>query len=200
MGVLAVLVALLGTGTGVRTYAVDPGRSSVTVEVGRAGVFKFAGHEHTVTAAGLSGEIVADSEALGRSSVRLVFSAEAVKVTASEGPAKDIPDIQATMSGARVLDVARFPEIRFASSAVSGAKTGEGEWQITVTGELELRGVRRPLTVPLRIALTETSLVAAGKVQLRQHDYGIEPVSVGGVVKVKDELSVTFRIVARPFP
>ena len=155
MGVLAILVALLGTVAGSRSYAVDPAQTVVTIEVGRAGLFKFAGHEHTVTATGLSGEIVADAGAVERSSVRLVFAAEAVKVTASEGPAKDIPDIQATMSGPKVLEVARFPEIRFASSAVSGGKAGDGEWQITVTGELELHGVRRALTVPLRVTVTE---------------------------------------------
>ncbi len=198
MGSFALLLALLGAAGGSRTYLVDAAESRVTIEVGRAGLFKFAGHEHTVTAGGLSGEIVADVEGLERSSVRLVFAAGAVEVTASKGPAEDIPKIQATMSGAKVLDVGRFPEIRFASSAVTGQKSGADEWQITVAGDLELRGVRRAVTVPLRVTVAEDSLVAAGTLRLRQRDYGIEPVSVGGVVKVKNELAVSFRIVARP--
>jgi hypothetical protein len=32
------------------TYVVDPARSMVAIHVGRAGLFKFAGHEHEVLA------------------------------------------------------------------------------------------------------------------------------------------------------
>jgi polyisoprenoid-binding protein YceI len=199
MGLLAVVFALLQAAGGGR-YVVDGGASRVTIEVGRAGLFKFAGHEHTVTAEGLSGEVVVDTTSVERSSVRVVFSATAVRVTASDGPADDIPKIQATMAGTKVLDVERFPEILFSSTAVSGRK-GSGEaWDITVAGELDLHGVRRRITAPLRVTPTAEALVAEGIIRLRQRDYGIEPVSVGGVVKVKDELVVTLKVVARPVP
>jgi polyisoprenoid-binding protein YceI len=183
-----------------RTFVVDPAESRVTVEVGRAGLLKLAGHEHTVTAEGLSGEVMAFPESPQRSSVRVVFAAAAVKVTASDGPAADIPKVQATMSGPKVLDVARFPEIRFASSGVAGRKVGADTWELAVTGDLELHGVRHTLTLPVKVTVRGESLVAEGGIPLRQRDYGIEPVSVGGVVKVKDELALTFRILARAAP
>jgi hypothetical protein len=41
------------------------------------------------------------------------------------------------------------------------------------------------------------TLTASGKTVLRQTDFGMKPVSVGGVVNVKNELGVDFRIVAR---
>jgi len=195
---LALLVGLLEVAAGSHTYVVDAARSRVTIEVGRAGLLKLAGHEHTVTAEGLSGEVVADPESLARSSVRVVFAATAVKVTASDGPADDVPKVQATMSGPRVLDVRHFPEIRFVSSAVVGNKAGADAWDIRVIGDLELHGVKRPLEVPLRVTMTGDSLTAEGTVRLHQRDFGIVPVSVGGVVKVKEELVVTFRIVAGP--
>jgi polyisoprenoid-binding protein YceI len=196
---LALLFALLqASGSG--HYTVDGGASRVSIEVGKAGLLKLAGHEHTVTAEGLSGEVVVDTAAVERSSVRVVFAATAVRVTDSEGPADDVPKVQATMSGPKVLDVERFPEIRFSSTAISGRK-GTGEtWEIAVTGDFELHGVRRPLTLPLRVTLGADSLAAEGTVRLRQRDYGIEPVSVGGVVKVKDELVITLKVVARPVP
>jgi polyisoprenoid-binding protein YceI len=200
MGSLALLVGLLEVGAGARTYVVDAAGSRVTIEVGRAGLLKLAGHEHTVTAEGLSGEVVADPEKLTQSSVRVVFSAAAVKVVASDGPAEDIPKVQETMSGPKVLDIARFPEIRFVSTAVVGNKAVGDAWDVKVTGDLELHGVKRSLAIPLRITLRDGMLLAEGALRLRQRDYSIEPVSVAGVVKVKDELVVSLRIVARPAP
>ena len=199
MPALGLLFALLqASGSG--HYAVDGEASRVSIEVGKAGLLKLAGHEHTVTAEGLSGEVFVDTEAVERSSVRVAFAATALRVTDSEGPADDVPKVQATMSGPKVLDVERFPEIRFSSTAVSGRKGTGQTWEIAVTGDLELHGVRRPLTLPLRVTLAPDSVAAEGTVRLRQRDYGIEPVSVGGVVKVKDELVVTLKIVARPAP
>ena len=39
-------------------------------------------------------------------------------------------------------------------------------------------------------------LTATGKFVIKQTDFGITPISVGGVVKVKNELNITFTIVA----
>jgi hypothetical protein len=43
-------------------------------------------------------------------------------------------------------------------------------------------------------AVTLTFQTAA----LRQSDFGIKPVSVAGVVKVKNEITITYRFVSRP--
>ena len=40
-------------------------------------------------------------------------------------------------------------------------------------------------------------LTATGKFTIKQTDFGIKPISIGGVVKVKDELNITFTIAAR---
>ena len=36
-----------------------------------------------------------------------------------------------------------------------------------------------------------------GTFDIRRTDFGIKPISIGGVVNVKDELAITFTIVAR---
>jgi polyisoprenoid-binding protein YceI len=199
MGPLAVLFALLQAASGGR-FEVDAEKSRVTIEVGRAGLFKFAGHEHTVSAEGLAGEVVVDPEHVERSWVRVSFPASGVRVTASEGPSDDIPKIQATMAGPKVLDAGRFAEIRFKSTSVSGHKREGETWEIAVVGDLDLHGVRKSIRLPLKATLGTESLVVEGTLKLSQRDFGIEPVSVGGVVKVKNELAVTLRIVARPAP
>ncbi len=181
-------------------FRVDASTSRVTIKVGKAGLFKFAGHEHEVSALGFSGEVVADPAEPTRSSVHLTFEAAAVKVTGSAEPPGDVPKVQETMSGPRVLDVARFPEVRFDSRRVGGHRNADGAWEIEVTGDLRLRGETRPLTLPMRVELSGDTLAASGQATIRHSDFGMEPVSVAGVVKVKNELLIEYRIVARRAP
>ena len=183
--------------SGARTFRVDASASRVTVKVGRAGLLKFAGHEHEASALAFSGEVVADLADVSRSSVHLAFEAAAVKVTGTSDSPDDVPKIQETMWGPRVLDVARFTEVRFDSRSVAGHRQADGSWTIEVAGDLRLLAVARPLTLPMRVDLSEDTLTATGQAVIKQTDFGLQPVSFGGVVKVKNELPVEYRIVAR---
>ena len=44
---------------------------------------------------------------------------------------------------------------------------------------------------------TGDTLTATGRFSIKQTDFGITPISIGGVVKVKDELNITFTIATR---
>jgi polyisoprenoid-binding protein YceI len=180
-----------------RSFEVDPAASRVVVRVGRAGLLKFAGHEHEVVAPPTSGSVVADPDALGQSSVELRWNAADLAVTGKGEPAEDVPKVQARMAGAEVLDVARHPAIRFTSRSVSGRMTSAGAWELTVRGDLSIHGVTREVTLPMTARLEGNRLEAAGRYVLRQKDYGIKPVSVAGVVNVKNELAIEYTIVAR---
>jgi polyisoprenoid-binding protein YceI len=64
-----------------------------------------------------------------------------------------------------------------------------------VRGDLTLHGQ----THPLKLDVQSQNGHFKGDAPLKQRDFGIEPVSVGGgAVKVKDELRVEFDIVAKP--
>jgi hypothetical protein len=52
------------------------------------------------------------------------------------------------------------------------------------------------VALPLRVELSGDTLTANGRLVLRQSEYGISPVTVAGVVKVKDELTIDYAIVA----
>src|SRR5258706_11808184 len=188
--------ALLQTPGESTSYVVDAARSSVVVHVGKAGVFKFAGHAHDVLAPRVSGEVVAVAEPLSRSSVKLSFESAALKVSEKDEPAGDAPKVDAVMAGPKVLDVAKFPSIAFVSSAVTGRAAG-AVYELEVAGDLTLHGVTRRISVPVRVALQPDGLLkATGGFALRQTNFGITPVSVAGVVNVKDELRIDFEIVA----
>ena len=196
---LVALAATAGPGSGQR-YVVAPDQSTVTIRVGRAGLFKFAGHEHVVVAPAFRGEVVADAGDLSRSSVWVTFESAALRVTGEGEPAKDVPKVQAAMVGPKVLDAERFPEITFRSRAVSGRPAGPGAWELTVTGDLTLHGVTRAVTLPLKVQVSGETLAAAGTTVIRHTDYGLKPVSVAGVVNVRNEIGVEFRITARAAP
>jgi polyisoprenoid-binding protein YceI len=179
-------------------YTVVAGQSAVRIHVGKSGVFGFAGHEHDVVAPVAQGTIVADPADLARSSVTVSFDAAALKVTGEGEPAKDVPEVQAKMTGPEVLDAARFQSITFRSRSVAGKEVKAGVYDLQVTGDLDLHGVSRSLTLPLRVEVAADTLTATGKTTLRHSDFGMKPVSVGGgTVKVKNEIGVDLRIVAR---
>lgn len=181
-----------------RAYLVDAAASAVQVHVGKSGVFGFAGHSHEVVAGRVEGTVEADSDDLARSSVAVTFEASGLKVVAEREPGGDAPKVQEVMAGPKVLDVARFPAITFRSREVSGRRAAEGVYELQVTGDLSLHGMSRPVTVPVRVEVSGATLTATGKTAVAQRAFGIEPVSAGGgTVKVKNEVGIEFRIVAR---
>jgi YceI-like protein len=165
-----------------------PRESTITVHVGKAGMFSGFGHNHTVVAP--VERIVVDEPGM---KAELTVLARKLKVVDREVSEKDRAEIQATMLGPKVLDSERFPEIRFQTSRVQ--KTGENVYR--VSGFLELHGVRKEVAFDV----TGGPQHYRGKTKLKQTDFGIQPVSVaGGTVKVKDELELEFDIYPQVSP
>lgn len=177
-------------------YAVDAAGSSVVVHVGKEGLFSFAGHEHVVTAPRLQGRVLAAPDDLSRCLVTLSFETAALRVQEQGEPKGDAPKVQQAMLGPQVLDASRFPTVAFRSTSVTGKTAAQGVYDLDLRGELSLHGVTRSVALPMRVEVGADTLRASGRLLLRQTDYGIRPVSVGGVVKVKDELAIEYVIVA----
>jgi polyisoprenoid-binding protein YceI len=192
----ALILALFAAGP--TAWTIDGARSTVAIHVGKSGLLSFAGHEHEVRATQVQGEVSAVPEDLAQSRVSLTFAAGALKVEEKGEPAGDAPKVQEAMLGPKVLDVARFPTITFASTRVTGRSTGVGRYDLEVTGNLTLHGVTRSVVLPLRVDAATDSLTATGRMEIRQTDYGITPVNVAGVVKVKNALAIDYRLVAIP--
>ena len=168
--------------------------------MGKAGLLKFAGHEHDVEAPVASGEVVADAADLTRSSVNLEFEAARVRVTGRGEPPEDVPKVQDAMRGERVLDAVQFPTVRFRSERVQGRGTGSGVYELTVTGQLQIRD--RSVPSPSRYRWTRetsgcSSPAGAGS---SSPISGSSRCPWRGVVKVRDELELEFHFegTARP--
>jgi len=200
--VSAALIGLLAPfslgAQGTASYSIDSQQSKVEIHVGKQGAFSAFGHDHLVAAKQVSGDAKFDARKLDQSSVRLKIPAKSLTVIDPGESEKDRKEVQATMEGEKVLDVAKFPEITFTSTSVSGAKKTPEGWELTLAGKLNLHGVEKPVTFPLRVTANANELHGDGELSVLQTDYGITPVKVaGGSVKVKDKLKITFNIVAR---
>jgi len=194
MTLLLVLAAL-------RTFSIDGSASNAQAHVGKTGLGSFAGHDHLVLAQNVQGEVNLDADDLGKSSVDLIVDARSLRVSPEGEPNDDAPKVQQAMRGADVLDTPRFGTIHFGSTSVTGKVSAPGVYDLVVTGELSMHGVVKPLTLPVHVEVRGASLVASGKFSVKQTDFGIEPTSAaGGLVKVADEVAISFKFAARASP
>ena len=166
--------------------AIDADRSTVTVHVAKAGLLSAAGHEHWVSAPISSGTIRESPSA------SVEFTIQTAKMTVKPDPkvdAKTQAEIQKDMEDL-TLETKKFPEITFRSSRVD--KVGDGQWK--AEGALSLHGVTKPVS----LAVKRTGDAYTAHTVLKQTDFGIKPVSVGGgLVKVKNEVDIDFQIFTR---
>ena len=178
-------------------YAINNKKSKLHIDVYKEGAFKIFGHDHQIVAKEISGEVQFDPQKTEDSAVHLKVPANSLTVLDPGESEKDRRDVQATMTGEKVLDVAKFPEIVFTSTRVSAVKKTADGWELTLAGKLNLHGVEKPVSFPLRARAAGGELRAQGEVSVLQTDHGITPIKVGGgSVKVKDKLKITFTIVA----
>lgn len=193
-----VTIAAIVSGAAARSYKIDSSRSRATIEVGKSGVFSFAaGHTHEVIAPSIAGTIAVDITDPVHSNVRVTIDASALRITGKGESADDVPTVQETMSGTQVLDVQRFPTITFSSTSVAIKNHRGATLDAMVTGQLTLHNVTRSITVPVAVRLDGAILTATGRFPIKQTEYGMKPVSVGGVVSVKDTVDVSFTILGR---
>lgn len=199
-GIIPILIFALATATLAQqkgVYSIDGAKSEMEVHVYRDGVFKTFGHDHLIGAKKMSGQVQFDEGKIENSKVSLKVEAKSLTVIDSSQSRKDRQDVQATMISVKVLDAAKFPEILFTSTGVSSVKKIATGWELNLSGLLQLHGIEKMVSFPLRMHTEGHQLEARGEVSLLQTEYGIAPVKVaGGTVKVKDKLKVTFAIVA----
>jgi len=163
---------------------IDVDNSTLRIHVGKAGLFSTAGHEHWISAPIDQGSLD-DSEA----SSRVTFIVQARKLTVE--PDKDLSadkqaEVQRTMQE-QVIESDKYPEISFRSSSVK--KTATDSW--IVIGILSLHGYSNRVSATVRRVQGRY----VGRCRIKQTDFGIEPVTVGGgLVKVKNELDIEFGV------
>lgn len=186
--------------SGPTVLAIDAANSQVLIQVGKAGMFGFAGHAHEVAAPDVHGLVRFDPTDLPHASVSLEFAAAALRVTGIDEPPADVAEVQKVMQSERVLNVTRFPTIVFSSRRVSVTSRTAGAVSVVIEGDMTLHAITRPMTIGASVILGAGGRITArGSFVLKQSDFGLVPVTAaGGAIRVKDELDIQFVLRARP--
>jgi len=178
---LAAASVVCGLGVSAQQQNIDTQQSTLTIHVGKTGVFSGLGHEHEVRAPIHSGT----AETGSHPAVEVHVDARALRVTGKGESEKDRAEVQKTMLGPEVLDSERHQEIVFKSTGAEAA--GPGRW--TLRGNLTLHGQTRPVIV--QVTLKDSRYTGAATV--KQTDFGIKPPGKAGV-KAKDEVRIEFDV------
>jgi len=168
------------------TREIDAERSAIMIQVDKTGWLSSFGDRHVVRAPIAHGSINGSS----RPAVEFLVESNTLTVLDPNLSIDGRREVQQRMLGPAVLDADRFPAIAFRSTAISAVDAKH--WK--VTGDLTLHGVTRPITGDVSMEDGRYQ----GLASVKQRDFGIEPIAVaGGLVKVKDDVKITFVIVPR---
>jgi polyisoprenoid-binding protein YceI len=177
-------------------YVVDARPSRFTVQAFAGGLLSSFAHNPKFAIRGISSEVRLDPEDLASSGLRMEIRADSLELLDDVND-KDRREIKRVMRQ-EALEAAKYPTIVFESVRVSGSRGADGQYTLTLEGNLSLHGVTRRLSVPARAVLTGDTLRAFGEFSLKQTDYQMKLVAVaGGVIKIKDDLKFAFDLVAR---
>ncbi|HLY59344.1 MAG TPA: YceI family protein [Terriglobia bacterium] len=164
---------------------IDTAKSVITIHVGKTGLFSGAGHEHWVDAPIAYGML---REGVG-AKIEFAVDARTLRIRPDQENEGDQAKVQETMER-DVLETGKYPQILFHSTQVTA--NGRRSW--SVTGTLELHGVSKTVAAEV----WREGEIYTGSTRIRQKDFGIKPVSAGGgLVKVKDELNISFKVYAK---
>jgi hypothetical protein len=185
-----------------------PEGSLLKVLVFRGGALaKAAGHNHVIASRSMTGTAWVPEDPAGASFEihvpvqELTIDEEGLR--SEEGPefATPVPDsaregTKKNMLGEAMLDGARYPEVILRSERMEATADGFRA-QVSVS----VRDQVRTVAVPLRYEMKADELLVRGELRLKQTDIGLTPFSLlGGALRVEDEMTVKFSVLARAGP
>jgi polyisoprenoid-binding protein YceI len=175
-------------------YRIDPPASRLSVRTFASGALSVFGHDPSFVVRDVRGELTLEPDAPTAASLRLVARADSLELSGevSDSDRREIE--RRTLQ--EVLETASYPEITYACR--EGQVVAHGPVQLTLKGDLTLHGITRTQQVSTRLFLAADMVRAPGEATIRLSEYGIQPVTaVRGLLRMKDEVKLTFDIVAR---
>lgn len=186
-----------------QVYRLDAQQSSIVLRVYRDGPLARFGHNHTIAVAGLAGTVWRERDfAHSGFELRIPVLQLAVDRPADRAAAgADFPGelspfaiagTRENMLGPKLLAAEQYPEIRLESVALDGSPP-----DLRFTVKVTVRGIDSQIVVPATVRLSDSLIVAEGRVALLQTQLGLAPFSVlGGGLRVRDGIDADFRLVA----
>jgi polyisoprenoid-binding protein YceI len=168
------------------TYTIEPAHSSAHFKVRHLMIANVRGEFSKV-----SGTVTADPSNLAASSVTAEIDVNSINTRE--------PDRDKHLKSADFLDAANYPTIKFQSTKVEA----DGPEGYTVTGDLTIRGVTRPVVLNVTGPTPEikdpwgyTRRGAEGVAKISRKDFGLtyNPILEGGGVMVGDGIEISIEV------
>lgn len=177
-------------------YRIDSARSNFMVRTFSGGLLWFKGHDHFIKLRDFSGEAELTPTAISPASLQMTARAASLEETRDvftpqqkqiiNGEIKDI-----------VLETAKYPDIVFKSTDISGRLSSSGVYEAKIGGDLTLHGVTRHIVIPAEVTIEGDNLRARGEFEINRSDYNVKATSaMHGTIRVRNKLHFTFDIVA----
>lgn len=177
----------------VQTFAIVPGESSVTYEVGE--VFINQGNVFAV-AVGVTdvvnGEIQIDFNNPQKSTIG------PIQVDISEFTSDRARRDEAIRDN--WLESEKYPIATFVPTGTTGMPE-QGEegvnYQLQITGEMTIREVTQEITFDTTVKFENNELTGTATTTLLMSDFGVGPIDILGILKTEDEVKLTLNFIAR---
>jgi polyisoprenoid-binding protein YceI len=202
---MLICLGLSVSGADGATFAVDPGRTSLVVQVFRDGVAARFGHDHVVRATAFSGRVNYDTAAPDGSSIRVDVDTTRLEVDdratrrkfglIGEPSAADVADIERSMKAATQLDVSTFPRMTFVSTRM----TADAQDRYVVSGQLTIRAVSNAVRFPARVWMEGNLFRASATLEFLQSSFGYAPYrALLGAIRNRDDVKLHVDLTATP--
>jgi polyisoprenoid-binding protein YceI len=178
-------------------FRIDAKKSRFIAETETSGLSAMFAHDHKIEIGDFAGTASFVPGALATGTLEMTIRAGSLRLIEEKG----IGEREAVESALRedVLETSKYPEIVFKTRATKSSRRGDGTYDVRLTGELRLHGVRKQVIIPARVSLEGATLHAIGTFEIKQTDFDITPFSfVKGTVTIKDTVVLSFDIIADP--
>ncbi len=176
-------------------FNLDSSQSKFIAHGLRGGLLWFKGHEHLVAARDFSGEAQLNPNQITASSLRLTVKTDSMVETSDVFTQQQKEIINKELREI-VLEPAKYPEIVFRSTAVSGQTVGSNQYNLKIRGDLAMHGVTRQIEIPAKVTITGNDLRAVGEFSIDRDDFNVKATSAfHGMVRVRGKVSFTFDII-----
>jgi polyisoprenoid-binding protein YceI len=180
--------------SGVIVYKIVPAESQVTYEVGETFINQSNRFNLAIgVTKQISGEITANKTEPAKSSIGPI-TVDVSQFT-SDSNRRD-----SAIRG-RWLESEKFPQAVFTPTKIdtlpSSYKEGQ-DYSFKVSGDLKVREVTKPVIFDVTARLTGDTLSGSAVTTIQMSDFGVGPISIGGMLNTEDKAKLTLQFVARP--
>jgi polyisoprenoid-binding protein YceI len=178
-------------------YRFDAGQSRFQVQAFVAGLLSFAGHSPTFAVRDFQGTMTVEGDVSQLVSLEMTIAPDSLELLdrVSDSDRKEID----RRTREEVLETRAYRDIVFRVPDTTVDRVDGGRYRVRINGQLSLHGVTRSHRMNAELQAVDDTIRLVGETPLHMSDYKIKPVSaLGGTIKLKDELKLTFDIKARP--